>query len=116
MVNDEFQKQPLWEVDNHIKLDDIRLGCGDIGLTIQWYEHCHGIVESDLVYRFYYSKFPQIQIHNQLMHGKFVMTQGSGIKDKRRSARHKTQLVVEYEKIIELKLNGSKNCYNKLSK
>ena len=38
MVNDEFQQQPLWEADKRIKLDRIRLDCGDIGLTIQWYE------------------------------------------------------------------------------
>ena len=36
-VNDEFQNQPLWESDKRINLDGIRIDCGDIGLTIQWY-------------------------------------------------------------------------------
>ena len=36
MVNDEFQKEPLWETDKRIKLDGIRLYCGDIGLEIEW--------------------------------------------------------------------------------
>ena len=69
MVNDEFQKEPLWEADKRIKLDGIRLDCGDIGLTIQWYEQVSVIVESDLVYILYCVEIPQAQSHTQLVHG-----------------------------------------------
>ena len=69
MINDEFQKEPLWEADKRIKLDGIRLDCGDIGLTIQWYEQVSVIVESDLVYILYCVEIPQAQSHTQLVHG-----------------------------------------------
>ena len=114
MLNDEFHKQPLWEADKRIKFDVISLNCGYIGLTIQCYEQSTGIVESDLVYRLYCGQLPQVQSHAQLVHGKIVMTQVSGTKDKRTFSRHKSQLVSEDENIIEWKLNGGKYFYNKL--
>ena len=61
MVNYEFQKQPLWEADKCINLDGIRLDCGDIGFTIQWYDQVPGIFESDIVYRIYRGQLPQVQ-------------------------------------------------------
>ena len=100
MVNDEFQKQQLWGADNRIKLDEIRLYCGEIGLTIQWYEQVPGIVESYQVYRLYCGQIPQFQIHTQVVHGKIAMTQVTGTKDKCRSARHKSQLLAEDENSI----------------
>ena len=63
MVNDEFQKEPLWETDKRIKLDGIRLYCGDIGLEIEWYEQVPVIVESDLIHRLYCGQLPQVQSH-----------------------------------------------------
>ena len=80
MLNGDFQKQPLWESDKRIKFDGIRLDCGDISLTIQWYEQFSGIGESDLVYILYCAQLPQIQSHDQLVYGKIVMTQVSGTK------------------------------------
>ena len=89
MVNDEFQKQPLWESDKRIRLYVIRLDCGDIGLMIQWYEKVPVFVESYLLYRLYCGQIPQVQIHTQLVHGKIAMTQVFGTKEKRRFAKHK---------------------------
>ena len=43
MINDEFQKQSIWEADKRIKIDGIRLDRDDIGMTIQWYEQVNGI-------------------------------------------------------------------------
>ena len=50
------------------------------------------------------------------MNGNIVMTQVSATKDKRRSARHKSQLVAEDENSIELKLNDVKAFYDNLAK
>ena len=100
MVNDEFQKQPLWESNKRIKLDNIRLDCGDIVLTIQWYEQVHGIVESYLVYRLYCGQIPQVQIHTLIVHGNILTANFLGTKDKIRSARHKIQLLAEDENRI----------------
>ena len=49
------------------------------------------------------------------MHGKVTMTQVSGVKEKRRSGRHKIQLLAENKSSIEWKLNGGKDFYNKLA-
>ena len=51
MVNNKFQKQPLWEADKRIKLDVTRIDCGDIGLKNQLYEKVPIIVEWYQVYR-----------------------------------------------------------------
>ena len=108
--------EPLQEADKRIKLDGIRLDCGDIGLTIQWYEQVTVIIESGLVYRLYCGQIPQVQSHTKLVHGNIAMTQVSGTKEKSRSAINKSKLAAEDDISIEWKLNGGKNFYNKLSK
>ena len=115
MINDKFQKQSIWEADKRIKIDGIRLDRGDIGMTIQWYEQVTGIPGSDLVYELECGQPPQVQSHTQLVHGKIAMTQVSGVKEKRRSARHKSKLVAENQNSIEWKLNSGKDVYNKLA-
>ena len=115
MINEEFQKQSIWEADKRIKIDGIRLDHGDIGMTIQWYEQVTGIPGSDLVYELECGQPPQVQSHTQLVHGKIAMTQVAGVKKKRRSGRHKIQLVAENKTNLEWKLNGGKDFYNKLA-
>ena len=115
MINDEFQKQSIWEADKRIKIYGISLDCGDIDMTIQWYDQAPGIPGSDLVYELECVQPPQVQSHNQLVHGKIAMTQVAVVKKKRRSGRHKSQLVAENQSSIEWKLNGGKDFYNKLA-
>ena len=109
-------KKLSWESDKRIKLDGIRIDCGDIGLTTQCYDQVPVVVELDLVYILYCGKLPQAQSHTQLVHGNIATTQFSGTKDKRSSAIHKSQLVAEDDNIIGWKLNRGKDFYNKLSK
>ena len=68
-----------------------------------------------MVYELECGQPPQVQIHTQLVHRKISMTQVSGVKDKRRSGRHKSQLLAENKSSIEWKLNGGKDFYNKLA-
>ena len=75
VVNYELQKPPLWESDKRITLYRLRLDCGDICLTIQWYEEVPRTVESYIVYRLYYGQLPQFQSHTHLLSENIATTQ-----------------------------------------
>ena len=115
MINDEFQKQSTWEADKCLTIDDIRLDRGDICMTIQLYEQVTRIQGSYLVYELECGQPPQVQSHTQFVHGKIAMTQVAGVKEKRRSGRHKSQLVAENQSSIKWKFKGGKDFNNKLA-
>ena len=65
----QFQNQPFWVADKRVELDGIKLDAGDISLTFQWHEQIPGISGSYMVYRLFCDNSPQVQSHNQVVHG-----------------------------------------------